>query len=219
MFFFSSGGDSGAAPLTLGIFTICFSRSPPPSGADRAARTSRGHQALHVASENGHTETVRMLLDNGADPNAKDQVGVDWIRWSRLGEGITVVGVLVVETGGANVFVVVCLFLRCAVAVASEGSAGAFFFAVNAYRSCLRFPFRCYGPPSSPSRSFFALSLSLSLMASLPHLLCPPCLLPSRIPSSKTVSPSAETLLPPPLGRSVGAPRGGVAAPQQRGRP
>lgn len=46
----------------------------PDAGADRAARTSRGHQALHLAAENGHTETVRMLLDNQADPNAKDEV-------------------------------------------------------------------------------------------------------------------------------------------------
>lgn len=43
-------------------------------GADKAARTSRRHQALHLAAENGHTETVKMLLDNDADPNAKDEV-------------------------------------------------------------------------------------------------------------------------------------------------
>ena len=44
------------------------------TGADQAARTSRGHQALHLAAENGHADTVRMLLDNGADPEAKDEV-------------------------------------------------------------------------------------------------------------------------------------------------
>lgn len=44
------------------------------AGADPSARTSRGHQALHLAAENGHTETARMLIDSGADLNAKDGV-------------------------------------------------------------------------------------------------------------------------------------------------
>lgn len=84
------------------LLHVTFSVFPLPcpaltSGADRAARTSRGHQALHVAAENGHTETVRVLLDNGADPNAKDQVGWDAENGARKagaghgsGEGVNV---------------------------------------------------------------------------------------------------------------------------------
>ena len=35
--------------------------------------------ALHMASENGHNETVRLLLERGADPNRTDVVSVVYI--------------------------------------------------------------------------------------------------------------------------------------------
>ena len=61
--------------LFLAVVLSCVLRLGVCAGADPSARTSRGHQALHLAAENGHTETVRMLLDSGADLNAKDEVG------------------------------------------------------------------------------------------------------------------------------------------------
>ena len=30
---------------------------------------------IYAASENGHTETVKLLIENGADINAKDRYG------------------------------------------------------------------------------------------------------------------------------------------------
>ncbi len=37
------------------------------------------HTALHIASENGHTETVKALVAAGADVHCKDDDGCD--RW------------------------------------------------------------------------------------------------------------------------------------------
>lgn len=36
--------------------------------------TQYNRTALHMASENGHSETVQLLLKKGADPNRCDQV-------------------------------------------------------------------------------------------------------------------------------------------------
>jgi ankyrin repeat protein len=36
-----------------------------------AIHRQRGHRALLIASENGHVEVVRLLLDRGADIQAK----------------------------------------------------------------------------------------------------------------------------------------------------
>ncbi len=42
-------------------------------GADhRACETSRGHTPFHYAVRNGHTETVKLLLDRGAEVNEVD---------------------------------------------------------------------------------------------------------------------------------------------------
>ena len=34
----------------------------------------RGDTALHIASENGHTEIVQLLLSNGSDVNGQNKV-------------------------------------------------------------------------------------------------------------------------------------------------
>ena len=38
-------------------------------------KDSKGHSALMLAAYNGHQETVKLLLDRGADPNSLDLSG------------------------------------------------------------------------------------------------------------------------------------------------
>jgi ankyrin repeat protein len=61
---------------------VAVARLPIDRGV-RAAYAS-GRTALHVAATHGRTEIVRLLLQKGADPNARDQDGsapIDEAAW------------------------------------------------------------------------------------------------------------------------------------------
>ena len=49
--------------------------SKPNSARHITEKNSRGYSPLHLACQNGHSETAMVLLENGAMPNAKDKFG------------------------------------------------------------------------------------------------------------------------------------------------
>ena len=46
-------------------------------------RTSKNETALIVATKNGNFDVVKILLDNGADIDAKDDEGKTALDWSK----------------------------------------------------------------------------------------------------------------------------------------
>ena len=64
--FLGGGGGGGRRPT-----------GPPPRGGTLApARAQYGYTALIWAARNDHADCTRLLLDAGADKNAKDEVRV-----------------------------------------------------------------------------------------------------------------------------------------------
>ena len=52
------------------------------AGADVNAANPRGHTVLYCAGGHGHLDSVKLLLDNGADPHAKfTDDGKDLLGW------------------------------------------------------------------------------------------------------------------------------------------
>ena len=63
----AAAGSGNAAAITAAL----------AEGADVNARNDRGTTALYIACERGNAETAKLLLDHGADPDAKD------LEWGR----------------------------------------------------------------------------------------------------------------------------------------
>jgi outer membrane protein assembly factor BamB len=71
------------------------------SGVDVNAATPYGATALSFASDRGHLEIVKWLLERGADPNVKDTFyGATPLTWARSGEHFAVITALL--AGGAQ---------------------------------------------------------------------------------------------------------------------
>ena len=73
-------------------------------GIDVNTKTNYGATALSYACDRGHIEIVRVLLENGADPNAKDTFyGATPIIWAAQRGHVDVVAVLLEKgAGGAD---------------------------------------------------------------------------------------------------------------------
>ena len=73
--------DEDAVAFAEGIFELARNGGAGPlaamldAGVPVNMRTAEGETLLILASKNGHTETVRLLLENGADRDAKDSNG------------------------------------------------------------------------------------------------------------------------------------------------
>lgn len=77
----SNQKDEDAVAFAQGIFELARNGGAGPlsvmldAGVPVNMRTSEGETLLMLASKHGHTETVRLLLEKGADPEARDQNG------------------------------------------------------------------------------------------------------------------------------------------------
>jgi hypothetical protein len=77
----SSQKDEDAVAFAQGIFELARNGGAGPLGVMLDAgvpvnmRTSEGETLLMLASKHGHPETVRLLLEKGADHDAQDSNG------------------------------------------------------------------------------------------------------------------------------------------------
>ncbi|MBQ7607277.1 MAG: ankyrin repeat domain-containing protein, partial [Desulfovibrionaceae bacterium] len=62
------------------------------------AKNEDGHTPLHWAAGNGHTEVAKLLIDKGADLNAKDKGGIMPLHWAAA-YGRTEVAKLLIDKG------------------------------------------------------------------------------------------------------------------------
>lgn len=68
--------------------------------ADRPNARHRGWTGLHSAAQGGHLETVRLLLDHGADPNAREEGDNTYpLHWSAASRSLEAVRALL-DAGG-----------------------------------------------------------------------------------------------------------------------
>ena len=63
---------------------------------------SSGSTPLHVAASNGHAEVVALLLENGADPNAKNRIDVTPLHMAAMDGHLPVVELLVAHGADVN---------------------------------------------------------------------------------------------------------------------
>jgi ankyrin repeat protein len=89
-----------------------LSESMWPDPSDRIAFVNTadehtGNTALHMASANGHTEVVRLLLEAGADPAAQNEAGNTPLHWASMNQQVQCVEVLLgaLRQRGASAFV------------------------------------------------------------------------------------------------------------------
>lgn len=77
----ASQKDEDAVAFAQGIFGLARNGGAGPlsvmldAGVPVNMRTSEGETLLMLASKHGHPETVRLLLEKGADRDAKDSNG------------------------------------------------------------------------------------------------------------------------------------------------
>ena len=77
----ASQKDEDAVAFAQGIFELARNGGAGPlsvmlsAGVPANMRTSDGETLLMLASRNGHVETVRLLLDNGASVDVEDNRG------------------------------------------------------------------------------------------------------------------------------------------------
>lgn len=64
------------------------------SGADVNAVGPHGMTALHMAAIDGNTETARLLLAHGADPNVRDEQHKTALDYARKGRSAEVLALL-----------------------------------------------------------------------------------------------------------------------------
>lgn len=77
----ASQKDEDAVAFAQGIFELARNGGAGPlsvmlgAGVPANMRTSEGESLLMLASRNGHTDTVRLLLENGARTDVQDNRG------------------------------------------------------------------------------------------------------------------------------------------------
>jgi len=65
-----------------------------PTTSPHEAVERKGFTALHIASCLGHTEIAKLLVDKGADPNAKDYLGFTPLHWATAMSHVELVNLL-----------------------------------------------------------------------------------------------------------------------------
>lgn len=77
----ASQKDEDAVAFARGIFELARNGGAGPlsvmlsAGVPANMRTSDGDSLLMLASQGGHEQTVRLLLENGADPSLRNHHG------------------------------------------------------------------------------------------------------------------------------------------------
>ncbi|EPY40064.1 26S proteasome non-ATPase regulatory subunit 10 [Angomonas deanei] len=74
----------------------------PQTPPDMDAADSDGWTPLHYAADKGHTETVRLLLEEGASVNSKDAMRRTPLHLAALGGHVGVIQVLLEEGATKN---------------------------------------------------------------------------------------------------------------------